>query len=85
MASVVNQSVDADGKVLGSFSENPMLNALVYECEFSDGTNKEYAASIIAKNIFLDSDPGGHRERMMVGIVDHKRGSDAVKKNKRCI
>ena len=40
----------------------------------------EYAANIIAKNILLESDPDGHRERIMVGIVDHKRGGDAVRK-----
>ena len=80
VAKVVKQSVDADGKVIGSFNENPMLNTLVYECEFSDGTTKEYAANIIAENIFLDSDQDGHRDRMMVGIVDHKRSGEAVRK-----
>ena len=40
-------------KVVGSFSENPMLNTLVYECEFPDGTPKEYAANIIAETSYL--------------------------------
>ena len=81
VAKVVKQSVDADGKVVGSFSENPMLNTLVYECEFPDSMTKEYAASIIAKNIILESDPDGYRERMMVITADHKRGGDAVRKS----
>lgn len=80
MAKVVKQSVDADGRVVGNFHENPMLNTLVYECEFPDGTTKEYAANIIAENIFLNSDPDGHHERMIAGIVDHKRAGDAVRK-----
>ena len=81
LAKVVRQSVDGDGKVIGSFHENPMLNTLVYECEFEDGTTKEYAANIIAENIFYDSDPDGHRNRTMVTIVDHKRSGEAVRKS----
>ena len=80
MANVVKQSVNADGKLVGNFNENPMLNMLVYDCEFPDSTTKEYATNIIAKNILLDSDPGGYRERMMVGSVDHKRGGGTVRK-----
>ena len=57
-----------------------MLNTLVHECEFPDGTTKEFAANIIAENIFLESDPDGHQEIMMVGIVSHKRGGDTVRK-----
>ena len=53
VAKVVKHSADVDGKVVGSFNENPMLNTLVYDCEFLDGMTKEYAANIIAKNIFL--------------------------------
>ena len=56
------------------------MNTLVYDCEFPDSTTKEYATNIIAKSIFIESDLDGHRERMMVGIVDHKRGGDAVRK-----
>lgn len=49
VAKLVKQSVDANGKVLGCFNEIPMLNTLVYECTFSDGTTKAYvAANIIA-------------------------------------
>ena len=80
VAKVVKQSVDAEGKVVGSFSENLMLNTLMYECEFPDGATKEYATNIIADKIFLELDPDGCRERMMVGIVDHKRGGGAVRK-----
>ena len=45
---VVKQSVDDNGNTIGSWNDNLMLNNLVYECEFSDVTVKEYAANIIA-------------------------------------
>ena len=57
-----------------------MLNTPVHECEFPDVTTKVYDADIIAKNILLKSDPNGHLERIMVGIVNHKHGGDAVRK-----
>ena len=48
-----------------------MLNTLVHECKFSDGTVKEYAANIIPETIFLEADADGNRDRMMTGISDH--------------
>ena len=72
LAIVVNQSMDDNGKTIVSWNENPMLNTLVYECEFFDGTVNEYAANIITENIFLEADVYGHRDRMMTGITDHK-------------
>ena len=48
LAKVAWQSVDDNGKVIGSFNKNPLLNTLLYDCELTDGTIKEYAANIIA-------------------------------------
>ena len=49
LATVVKQYVNNNGKTIGSWNENPMINTLLYECEFSDGTVKENAANIIAE------------------------------------
>ena len=56
LARVVCQAVDSDGKVIGKWDSNPILNTLVYECEFNDGTIKEYAENIIAFNIYEEGD-----------------------------
>ena len=37
LARVIRQAVDSDGNVIGSWDSNPILNTLVYECEFDDG------------------------------------------------
>ena len=50
------------------------LNLLVCECEFPDGTTKEYAANIIAE----ESDLQGYTRKLMTGIIDHN--GDAIKK-----
>ena len=69
-----------NGKVTGNFYENPMLNRLIYECEFPDGTIKEYAANIIAENIFNEPNPNGHQDMNMIMPVNHERSGDALKK-----
>ena len=60
-----------------------MLNNPVYECEFSDGTITEYAANIIAENIFLEAGAYGHRDIIMTGITDHKQYGTAVPKSQK--
>ena len=44
LARVVKRVVDGNGKLIGEYNDNPLLNSLLYECEFNDGTVKEYAA-----------------------------------------
>ena len=55
LAKVMRRSVDANGKVIGIFNENPLLNTILYECEFEDGLMKEYTANMIASNIYEES------------------------------
>ena len=80
LARVVRTAVGSDGKVIGEYNDNPVLNTLIYECEFPDGTVKEYAANQIAESIFDQADPDGHRSRMLKAIVGHKSSGLAVKK-----
>ena len=83
LVKVVWQSVDDNEKVTGSFNENPIFNMLVYDCKFSDGTIKEYAANIITENIFNECDLDRYRDRMMLKFIDHKRNGDALR-HKNC-
>ena len=78
LAKVMQQSVDANGKVIDSFNENPLLNTILYECEFEDGTTKEYTANMIASNIYEESDVDGHSSLFLYHIIDHKRSGDAI-------
>ena len=40
--------LDEYGKLVGTYSENPMLNTLMCDMEFPDGATKPYAANMIA-------------------------------------
>jgi hypothetical protein len=78
---VKRRAIGADGKVIGTYDENPILNTMVYEVEFPDGQVQEYSANLIAENMLLQVDDEGFSVTMMEGIVDHKKdGSVAVSK-----
>ena len=70
---VKRRSIGSDGKVTGKYDDNLLLNSLVYEVEFPDGTMKEYAANIIAENMILQVDEDGFSSPLMEGIVDYEK------------
>jgi hypothetical protein len=78
LAKVLRRSVDENGKLIGTFYDNPILNTLVYEVEFLDGTVKEHAANIIAENILKQVDPFGRYTHVMDGIIGHKKNGHAL-------
>ena len=69
---VKGRIVGADGRNVGTYDDNPVLNSLVYEVEFSDGRVKEYSANVIAENMMTQVDAEGFTVTMVDGIVDHK-------------
>ena len=79
IARVVRRMVNLEGKLIGEHNNNPLLNTLVYECEFNDGTTREYAANTIASNIFMESDADGFSSSFLYHIVDHKSSGEAIK------
>jgi hypothetical protein len=58
IAKVMQRCVDDEGKVVGNYysNSNPLLNTMMYECKFDDGTSNAYAANTIASNIYQESD-----------------------------
>ena len=78
IAKVMRRCVDDEGKVMGNYDLNPLLNMMMYECEFGDGTTKAYAANTIASNIYQESDADGYSNLLLYHIIDHKRSGDAT-------
>jgi hypothetical protein len=78
IAKVMQRCVDDEGKVVGNYDSNPLLNTMMYECEFGDGTTKAYAANTIASNIYQESNADGHSSLLLYHIIDHKRSGDAI-------
>ena len=52
---------------------------MVYECEFNDGTIKEYSENLIASNIYEKGDADGFSSSLLNRIVDHKSSGEAIK------
>ena len=59
MKKVQGWSLGDNGKVMGSYDDNPILNS-IDDVEFPDGQVKEYAANILAENMLSQVDPDGH-------------------------
>ena len=60
MGKIQGWSLGDNGKVMGSYDDNPIMNSIVYDVEFPDGQVKEYAANILAQNLLSQVDPDGH-------------------------
>ena len=79
MGKVARQSLDADGRITGTYHDNPFLNTIMYDVKFSDGQVKEYGANIIAKNMLTQVDLDGYSLSLMDSIVDHRKDpSEAI-------
>ena len=81
-AKVVQRSLGPDGRTAGEYDDNPILNSVVYDVEFPDGTIREYAANIIAENMLTQVDSEGFSLTMMEGIIDYRKdAATAVSKD----
>ena len=58
----------SDGMVSGKYNDNPFLNSITYEVEFSDGQVKEYLANLIAKNMLTQVNVNGYSLTLMDGL-----------------
>ena len=50
-AMVIGRIICPDGKTTGTYSDDLMLNTMIYNVEFPDGQVKEYSTNIIAENM----------------------------------
>ena len=72
-AKVIGRAIGPDGLVAGEYDDNPMLNSIVYDVEFPDGTIREYSANLIAENMLTQVDSDGYSLSLMEGIVDYRK------------
>ena len=78
MGKVVRRSLDADGRMTGTYHDNPFLNTITYNVEFPNGQVKEYAANIIAENMLTQVDSDRYSLSLMDSIIDHQRDPSQV-------
>ena len=64
---------------------NPILDTRVYEVEFPNGRTAEYAANVIAENLYAMCDPEGIQQQLMDSIIGHESDSTAVTEQDRYV
>ena len=83
---VKGRTVGPDGKVHGTYDENPYVNTVLYDVEFPDGQVKEYSANLIAENTLSQVDEDGYNTSLMEAIVDFKKDeATAVSMQDKCV
>ena len=73
LAKVIKICVNSDGKVIGNYNELPVLNTMLYDVQFPDGSIKPYSANLIAENILMQADGDGLHHQILEGILDHSK------------
>jgi hypothetical protein len=76
-AHVTRRKHDVNGNPIGVAHYNPLLDTRVYEVEFPDGHIKEYAANIIAENIYAEVDSEGNQFLIMDEIIGQQADETA--------
>ena len=78
VGNVIRRRVDENGNPKGLSHNNPILDTREYEVEFDDGEVLEYAANVIAENLYSQVDSEGRRCLTMDSIIDHKKDDTAL-------
>ena len=69
---------DDDGKMVGTFESNQIFNTIIYDVDFPDGAVKQYAANVIAENMYIQVDSYGNTSSILDVIVDYSKDDTAV-------
>lgn len=77
---VVGRKRSVDGTLIGKRHANPILDTREYTVEFPDGAHAEYAANVIAENMYSQCDIDGNQYLLLATIVDHRTNGHAVAK-----
>jgi len=77
---VIKRSHDEDGNPIGVRNANPLLDTRQYIVQFGDDSTAEYAANVIAENLYSQCDEDGRQHLVFKEITDHRRDSSAISK-----
>ena len=84
-ARVKKRKRDGNGDLVGERNDNPILDTRSYIVEFPDGSESEYAANVIAENMWAQCDLEGRQHLLMDSIMDYRSDDSAVKDEDRFV
>ena len=71
-ARVVGRSTGGDGKPIGEYNRNPILDTRIYNVMFPDGMIQQYAENLTSKNIYSKVNEEGYRYIIIDKIIDYR-------------
>jgi hypothetical protein len=77
-AKVIGRKRDSDGNPVGMAHPNPIVDTRVYEVVFHDGHVEEYAANVIAENMYAQVDAEGNQFTLLQEIIEHRKDDLAL-------
>ena len=77
-AKVVSWVKDNNEKLKCTYNKNPILDTRVYDVMFPDGAVCQYAANIIAENLYSQVDSNSHHTLILKEITDHRKSAMSV-------
>ena len=75
---VVGRSKDDDGNIIGKYYRNPILNTMVYDVDFPDGSIRKYGENVISNNMYSQVDSEGFLHSILSGILDFAKYTTSV-------
>ncbi len=75
---VFRRQRDHNGRPVGLWNDNPILDTWEYVVQFPDGTQKLYMANVIAENLYSQVDSEGHSFAVLQEIIGHEKDATAT-------
>ena len=77
-ARVVRRSLGPDGKVVGYFNHNKILDSRIYDIMFLDGTVQQLAANRIALSMYKHVYSEGFTAKILDQVQRHRKTDEAI-------
>ena len=78
LVTVKERAKDDNGKSVGKYNDNPIINSKIYRALMPDGTYQDITANTIIENIYDNSDQQGYQSGYLEDIVGHRKTEDAI-------
>ena len=75
---VIGRVTDRDGRPVGKYDKDPLLDTRIYDVEFADGNIQQYSANVLAEAIHMECDDEGRRSQTLQDIIECRKEPDAL-------
>ena len=75
---VKRKKLGDNGKIMGQLHSKPIFDTIVYDVEFPDGTEKEFASNIITQNMYSQCEADGNQHLLMDAVNNHMKYHTAI-------